>query len=76
MFEFERFQSRHIGPDDTERDAMLKAIGVSSMEALINEAVPARIRLKKPLTLPSGQPEYQFLRDLARTAARNQVFKS
>src|SRR5438094_6052434 len=76
MFEFERFQSRHIGPDDTERDAMLKAIGVSSLEALINEAVPARIRLKKPLTLPSGQPEYQFLRDLGQIAARNQVFKS
>src|SRR5437899_8997615 len=76
MFEFERFQSRHIGPDDTERDAMLKVIGVSSLEALINEAVPARIRLKKPLNLPSGQPEYQFLRDLAQTAARNQLFKS
>src|SRR2546427_1760619 len=76
MLEFERFQSRHIGPDDTERDAMLKVIGVSSLEALINEAVPARIRLKKPLNLPSGQPEYQFLRDLGRTAARNQVFKS
>src|SRR5436309_3768402 len=76
MFEFERFQSRHIGPNDTERDAMLKVIGVSSLEALINEAVPARIRLKKPLNLPSGQPEYQFLRDLGRIAACNQVFKS
>src|SRR5438876_8394769 len=76
MFEFERFQSRHIGPDDTERDAMLKVIGVSSLEALINEAVPARIRLKKPLNLPSGQPEYQFLRDLGRIAARNQIFRS
>src|SRR2546422_9716232 len=76
MLEFERFQSRHIGPDGTERDAMLKVIGVSSLEALINEAVPARIRLKKPLNLPSGQPEYQFLRDLGRIAARNQVFKS
>src|SRR3989475_2249119 len=76
MLEFERFQSRHIGPDDTERDAMLKVIGVSSLEALINEAVPARIRLKKPLNLPSGQPESQSLRALGRTAARNQVFKS
>src|SRR2546422_869448 len=76
MLEFERFQSRHIGPDGTERDAMLKVIGVSSLEALINEAVPARIRLKKPLTLPGGQPDYHFLRDLGRIAARNQVFKS
>src|SRR5437660_7843937 len=75
-FEFETFQSRHIGPDDTERDAMLKVIGVSSLEALIDEAVPARIRLKKPLDLPPGQPEYQFLRDLRRTASRNQIFRS
>src|SRR6266566_469971 len=76
MFEFERFQSRHIGPDDTERDAMLKVAGASSLEALINEAVPARIRLKKPLNLPAGQSELQFLRDLAQKGARNQVFKS
>jgi glycine dehydrogenase len=74
--EFEKFQSRHIGPDDIERDAMLKVVGASSLEALIDEAVPARIRLKKPLNLPEGQPEHQFLRDLARTAGRNQIFKS
>src|SRR5712692_6853238 len=76
MFDFEKFQSRHIGPDDTERDAMLKVVGASSLEALIDEAVPARIRLKKPLNLPDGQPEHRFLGNLARTAGRNQIFKS
>jgi glycine dehydrogenase len=76
MFELERFQSRHIGPDDTERDAMLKVVRASSLDALIDEAVPARIRLKGPLNLPDGQPEEQFLRDVARTAGRNQIFKS
>ncbi len=45
-FEPERFQSRHIGPDADERDAMLKAIGASSLDALMDEAIPARIRLK------------------------------
>ena len=74
--EFETFQSRHIGPDDSERDAMLTVIGAASLEALIDEAVPARIRLAKPLDLPPGQPEYQFLRDLRRTASRNRVCRS
>src|SRR5476649_655045 len=76
LFDPEQFQSRHIGPDDTERDAMLKVVGASSLEALIDEAVPARIRLKKPLNLPDGVPEFQYLRDLRQTAARNEVCRS
>jgi glycine dehydrogenase len=76
LFEPEKFQSRHIGPDEAERDEMLKVVGASSLDALIDEAIPPRIRLKKPLDLPDGVSEYQFLRDLRRTAARNQVFRS
>ena len=48
------FQERHIGPNEDEAREMLAAIGTSSMEALIDEAVPARIRLDKPLNLPKG----------------------
>jgi glycine cleavage system P protein (glycine dehydrogenase) len=76
MFEHERFQSRHIGPDEAERDEMLKVVGASSLDALIDEAIPPCIRLKQPPELPDGVSEYQFLRDLRRTAARNQVFRS
>jgi glycine dehydrogenase len=76
LFDFEPFQSRHIGPDADERDAMLKAIGASSLDALMDEAIPARIRLKKPLNLPDGESEHEFLGELRRTASRNQVFRS
>ena len=76
FFDTERFQSRHIGPGSVERDEMLEAIGVSSLEALVDEAIPARIRLTKPLDLADGIGEHQLLRDLGRIAARNQVFKS
>src|ERR1043166_9991777 len=76
IFEFESFHSRHIGPGKTERDAMLKGVGASSLDALIDEAIPSRIRLNQPLDLPNGQSEYEFLRDLRRLAARNEVFKS
>src|SRR5919204_5331549 len=75
-FEHERFQSRHIGPDESERDEMLKVVGAPSLDALIDEAIPPRIRLRQPLDLPEGQSEYQFLRDLRRVASRNQVFRS
>ena len=46
------FESRHIGPDATERSAMLRAIGVSSLDELIEQTIPPGIRLKAPLDLP------------------------
>ena len=75
-FDSERFQSRHIGPDAAERDEMLRVVRASSLDALIDQAIPPRIRLKQPLDLPDGQPEYQYLRDLRQIAARNQLFRS
>ena len=76
IFDSEAFQSRHIGPDQADTAAMLAVIGASSHEALIDEAIPARIRLDHPLNLPNGLPEHRFLRELRGTAARNQLFKS
>ena len=75
-FDAEAFQSRHIGPDAHDRELMLKAIGAASLDELIDQAIPARIRLKAPLDLPEGLSEYQFLRELRVTAGRNQTFKS
>src|SRR5437773_1797636 len=72
----ERSQSRHIGPDEAERDEMLKVVRASSLDALIDEAIPPRIRLSKPLDLPNGQAEFQYLRDLRHIASRNQVDRS
>jgi glycine cleavage system P protein (glycine dehydrogenase) len=74
--EFRPFAARHIGPDASERAALLEAVGAASLDALVDETVPARIRLPKPLDLPDGQSEYEFLRELRRLAARNQVFRS
>src|ERR1700722_20881837 len=76
IFDFESFSTRHIGPDPTERDAMMKATGAASLDALIEEAIPQRIRLSRPLGVPPGQSEHEFLRDLRSLAARNQLFKS
>ena len=43
---------RHIGPSPDERERMLQTIGVASLDALIDQALPAAIRLKTPLNLP------------------------
>jgi glycine dehydrogenase len=70
------FAPRHIGPSADERDAMLETIGVPSLDALIDEVVPASIRLSRPLNLPSPEGEHQYLRRLTRVARRNRTFRS
>src|SRR5215472_3518878 len=70
------FAERHIGPRCAERRAMLDVVGVPSLDALIDEAIPPNIRLTTALDLPDGVSEHRYLRDLRATASRNQVFKS
>ncbi len=70
------FVRRHIGPQADELDAMLKTIGVSSLEQLIDETVPKNIRLKKPLKTGGGESEYEFLARLKSIAAKNKIFRS
>ena len=70
------FEPRHRGPSPDERDAMLAAIGATSLDALIDEAIPASIRLTQPLDLPPAESEHQYLRRLTELAARNKTFRS
>ena len=53
----DKFVLRHNGPREQEIDGMLKAIGASSLEELINQTIPASNRLEKPLGLgaPLGE---------------------
>ena len=39
------FAPRHIGPRGGDVNAMLKEVGAASLDALIDEAIPASIRL-------------------------------
>lgn len=72
----QRFEDRHNGPDQQEIKEMLEVIGAPSLDALIDETVPAGIRMKKPLNLPLPKSEFQFLKDLRHIAAQNKLFKS
>ena len=70
------FSNRHIGPDAAQTAEMLKEIGVTSLDRLIEETIPASIRLSKALNLPDALPEFSFLAELQQTAGLNDVFKS
>jgi len=72
----EKFQSRHIAPNEADTAKMLKTIGVSSLDELIEQTVPAGIRLKNPLNLPAAKSEFDYLNTLKQTASKNKVFKS
>src|SRR5437879_6463197 len=72
----DRFVRRHIGPTADDTRQMLKELGYSSLDALMDAAVPANIRLSKPLDLPSGRSEFGILNELRSIAAKNQVFRS
>src|SRR6201996_5401903 len=72
----EKFQSRHIAPNQADTAQMLKTIGVNSLDELIDQTVPAGIRLKKPLNLPAAKSEFDYLNTLKQTASKNKVFKS
>ena len=70
------FIRRHIGPDETEQTAMANACGFDSVDALVNAAVPAQIRLGRALDLPPALSEFDALARLRGIASKNQVFRS
>ena len=72
----DRFVRRHIGPDAVETAAMLRVVGFESLDALVDAAIPADIRLPHPLRLPPARSEFEALRELKAIAAQNQVFRS
>src|SRR5690606_3001773 len=71
-----RRSSDLIGPDSTQIGKMLETIGADSLDQLIDETIPAKIRLRKPLNLPPARTEYTFLNDFRALARKNKVFKS
>ncbi len=72
----ELFEDRHQGKTQQEIAAMCDAIGVSSPGELIDQTVPANIRSKKALDLPSGLSETAFEEKINGLAAKNKIFKS
>ena len=72
----ENFQERHIAPSEKDTVAMLKTVGAETLDQLIEETVPSKIRLKQPLNLPAPKSEYDYLKHLKRVSLNNKIFKS
>ncbi|MEZ6190749.1 MAG: hypothetical protein R3C45_05595 [Phycisphaerales bacterium] len=72
----DRFAHRHVGPTGADIKAMLELIGCASLDELIDQTVPADIRLKRPLNLDKPQSEYDTLARLRELADQNTVARS
>jgi glycine dehydrogenase len=66
---------RHIGPSPAEMAAMLRVVGVSSLDALIDETVPRSIRQTTPLAW-APLAEHDLLARMREVGKRNVVMTS
>ena len=71
-----KFVNRHVGISAEDIPAMLETIGVKSLDELIDQTIPANIRLKEPLNLPEAMTEREFAEHIAELASKNEVFTS
>eukprot|EP00752_Nemacystus_decipiens_P012371 g10965.t1 len=70
------FARRHIGPSDADVEAMMKTVGVSSLDNLVDRTVPHSIRLEKPLDLEDAMTESEALAAMRTIADKNKVMKN
>ena len=70
------FRQRHIGPSAGEIKEMLQETKLSSIDELIQQTVPADIRMKDELAIPAAMNENQYLQHIKEISLRNKLFKS
>ncbi len=76
--------SRHVGPNEQETAKMLNAMGLTSLQQLVEQIIPASILMKDRYlenpaatrSIPSAKAESLALESLHRIASKNKVFKS
>lgn len=72
----DKFVNRHISPLAKDTDAMLKTIGVKSLDQLIDETIPSHIRLKERMKLPAPLTEQELLKEATSIANKNKLYKN
>ncbi len=70
------FTSRHNGIRLEQHAEMLEAIGVDSLDTLIEQTIPANIRLTSELELEEGISEFAFMNKIKAIASKNKIFSS
>src|SRR5262245_25039719 len=69
------FPERHLGPGPEDVREMLSTVAAASLDALIDETIPASIR-RPALQLPDPKGENELLDELRVLAQKNQVYRS
>ncbi|WP_329908089.1 aminomethyl-transferring glycine dehydrogenase [Serratia quinivorans] len=72
----EAFIERHIGSSAQQQQQLLEAVGARSLNALIQQIVPADIQLPAPPPVGDAATEHQALAELKAIASQNQRYKS
>ncbi len=72
----DRFVKRHIGPRSHDVSAMLREMGLDSLDELVEQAIPAAIRMDGLLNLDPPRSEQAVLEELRELAGRNKVYRS
>ncbi|PWT71848.1 MAG: glycine dehydrogenase (aminomethyl-transferring) [Bacteroidetes bacterium] len=70
------FSARHIGPNQQETKQMLKALGLRSLDDLIDRIIPETIRNRQSLVVTSPVSEYEYLANLQELASKNKIYKN
>ena len=65
---------RHIGIDEKDEQKMLEKIGAATLDELIDQTLPADIRLPNPLALPPAMTEYEYAGHIAQLASKNKLY--
>ena len=68
------FESRHIGVNDKDIAQMLEAIGVGSVDELIQQTIPSSILKKEDLKIDNAVTEEDYLSNLKKIASKNSNF--
>ena len=67
----DKFVERHVGPNEEEIKKMLLKIGANSIDELLEETIPASIRLNTALKLDEGISEYEFSKHIQSLGRKN-----
>jgi glycine dehydrogenase len=70
------FKNRHIGPSSADASLMLKKVNADNMEKLIEQTIPAHIRLAAPLKTGTAMSEFEYLNHIKELGKKNKLYKS
>ena len=72
----DKLQDRHIGIRKADEQEMLDAIGVKSLDELIDKVMPKDIRLPEPLKLGKAMTEREYAEHISKLAAKNNIYSA